>query len=942
MENKPGTMDPVPNLESVTGLILKSGWEMGFIKVSTAFSAVIVVMGMSLSAQAEVITDGSLGATTALTGPNFLINEGLGQVSGGNLFHSFSGFSLTSSETATFTGASSINNIIARVTGSSFSSIDGTIDTSAYASANLFLMNPNGIMFGSNATLNVNGSFHATTADYIKSSNGETFFADPSASSVLSAATPSDFGFLSSNPAGISLAGTFFNFEVPDGETLSLIGGDIDIDSSVVNIFGGRINLAAVGSAGEVGLEANDLTMTGFTSLGDINLVNGSLLRVDGAPSGDIYIRGGNFTMNDSIIDAEVVGGSTAGGVIDIDLAGTFELYHSNWQNGIRSRSFSSGTAGSINISADTIHVIDGSIITAAESSGDAGALNLQANTILLENFATISSDTFSGGDAGALTVTANDLTLNDIASINSDTYGFGDAGDVTVTADHLVMTGSSYITSDSLGFGDAADVQVTATNIEMYDNSFIASDAYESGVGGNVMVNGDVIVLNGDSRISSNSYDFGDGGDVIVNGGLITMNDSGQISSDGQYFGNSGSVIVTADDVAMNGTSYISSDGEFFGNAGSVSVTANNSIVLNDSSRISSDNDFLGFGGAVSVTSASLTLNDSSRISATAKDGAFFDAGDISINVGNLSLNDSSSIASTNGGFGSGGTVDITTTGGISISGNANINTDTSGSGDGGTVNIVAGGALSMNGGSITTDTSYIGNGGSINVTASDIAMSNGALISAVSTGAGSGNAGDINLMPVSSLTMDNSFITTEAESADGGNINIFTRDLVYLHDSAITTTVRSGVGNGGNINIDPTFVILDNSQIIANAFGGNGGNINIVADYFITTPGSLVQASSQLGIDGNVTIDAVQTDISGDLTELPANYLNATALLRQPCAARTLQRSSLIVAGRGALPTAPGAMLGAGISDLSGSNKQASANTQLAGASSSLNCGG
>jgi large exoprotein involved in heme utilization and adhesion len=151
----------------------------------------------------------------------------------------------------------------------------------------------------------------------------------------------------------------------------------------------------------------------------------------------------------------------------------------------------------------------------------------------------------------------------------------------------------------------------------------------------------------------------------------------------------------------------------------------------------------------------------------------------------------------------------------------------------------------------------------------------------------------------------------------------------------------VRSGSGNGGNINIDPTFVILDNSQIIANAFGGNGGNINIVADFFMTTTESLVQASSQLGIDGEVTIDAVQTDIIGDLTQLPASYLNATALLREPCAVRTLQRSSFIVVGRGALPIAPGSMLRGGISDLPGTNTRSSVNTQLVGGGNSLSCG-
>ena len=127
-------------------------------------------------------------------------------------------------------------------------------------------------------------------------------------------------------------------------------------------------------------------------------------------------------------------------------------------------------------------------------------------------------------------------------------------------------------------------------------------------------------------------------------------------------------------------------------------------------------------------------------------------------------------------------------------------------------------------------------------------------------------------------------------------------------LNGSQITTSVESGVGGGGNINIDPEFVILDNSQITANAFGGPGGNILIVAGQFIASSNSVVQASSAQSIEGTVEIDAPDTDIAAAIAQLPESFLDASALLPARCAARRGgSESSFVVAGRGGVPVDP-----------------------------------
>ena len=188
-----------------------------------------------------------------------------------------------------------------------------------------------------------------------------------------------------------------------------------------------------------------------------------------------------------------------------------------------------------------------------------------------------------------------------------------------------------------------------------------------------------------------------------------------------------------------------------------------------------------------------------------------------------------------------------------------------------------------------IVSSTSLPGEGGRIVLQVNQLNMS-GATIQTTSTGIGSGDAGDIDITAQKNLEMTDSSISTSATQADGGNIKLTVEDTVYLLDSDISAKVQGGAGNGGNINIDPVFVVLNGSNITADAFGGNGGNIQIITGFFLATPDSSVTASSALGINGTVDINAPDADVSGSLTALPATFLDASALLAFPlwCAHR------------------------------------------------------
>ena len=255
---------------------------------------------------------------------------------------------------------------------------------------------------------------------------------------------------------------------------------------------------------------------------------------------------------------------------------------------------------------------------------------------------------------------------------------------------------------------------------------------------------------------------------------------------------------------------------------------------------------------------------------------------------------------------------------------GGARVDSSTTGGGLGGDVTVTAANSASMSGSGtgLFSTASSTGAGGDIKIQGGQLVqLTNNATVSAQSTGTATATAGNITIN-APTFEAQNGSVTTGATLADGGNISITTTgSLVRLTDSQITTSVQSGVGTGGNITIDPQALILNNSRILANAFGGPGGNINITADVFLVNSGGqfptslagIVDASSALNTPGTVNIEATFTNVEGSVTLLPETPLKATELLRAACAARFAggKTSSLVVGGRDGLPLQPGDLL-------------------------------
>jgi filamentous hemagglutinin family protein len=228
------------------------------------FSLAIALGGRAIAfskkpALAQIVPDTTLGAENSIVTPNVNVGgRAAGQIDGGavrgaNLFHSFSQFNIGDGQRVYFANPSGIENILSRVTGNNASNILGTLGV--LGNANLFLINPKGIVFGSNARLDLAGSLVASTTNSLVFDNGFAFSATaPQAPPLLTINVPIGLQY-AGNAGSIQVQGS--RLAVPSGETLALVGGNISLDGALLQAAAGRIELGGVTGVGTVGLNVN-------------------------------------------------------------------------------------------------------------------------------------------------------------------------------------------------------------------------------------------------------------------------------------------------------------------------------------------------------------------------------------------------------------------------------------------------------------------------------------------------------------------------------------------------------------------------------------------------------------------------------------------------------------------------------------------------------------
>ena len=198
-----------------------------------------------------IATDGTVGPAQTLSGTNVTIPQNLGKTVGKNLFHSFNQFNINNGQTVTFTenAPHALDNVISRVTGGSRSDINGTLRSTPGGHANLYLVNPSGIVFGQNAQIDVPGAFHASTTDEVRFQDGAKFSASQPSGSTLTAAAPASFGFLGTSSATNGLLKVDgAQLAVKDGQKLDMIGRNISVENgATLSAPAGEVRLEAVG-----------------------------------------------------------------------------------------------------------------------------------------------------------------------------------------------------------------------------------------------------------------------------------------------------------------------------------------------------------------------------------------------------------------------------------------------------------------------------------------------------------------------------------------------------------------------------------------------------------------------------------------------------------------------------------------------------------------------
>ncbi|MDM8566143.1 filamentous hemagglutinin N-terminal domain-containing protein [Candidatus Halobeggiatoa sp. HSG11] len=786
----------------------------------------IPILVTTLATNAEVITDGTLGQNINLPGPDFQIEANLGQQHGGNLFHSFQNFNLNSLESATFSGPDSVQNILSRVTGGNPSNIDGLI-RSTIPNADMYFLNPYGIMFGPNAQLDVQGSFHVSTADYLRLGENGRFNARYSSDSLLTVAPVEAFGFLTDTQSSITIQDS--DLSVSDGKTLSLIGGDLFLQGSSQVTFDegrykaltanskltaetGRINLASINS-GELTFQDFELNGKG----GKITL-DKTLLDTSGEGSGSIFIRGGQLVMQEAVIQANTQG-NQAGQEINIEtdesinVSGDLEV--------ILSKTFGKGKGGDVNIATPYLKMVGNACNTNSFADGDSGSFN-----ITTDKFEMLQGALIGGGAHG--TAKGSKITIEAKESLSL----IGERSFTTISdGDTFINYPSMIATSAHSGVGE--NLFVKAGHL-LIDQAVVATATDGNGNSGNI-------------TIQTNTID-------IINGGLIVSSNVGGLGMPGNIN------IVANENVSISGRR-------------ATPYTTLTGIQFDDLQSGINSFSLFGTGGNLSISAPNIKIDNEALISASSLGMAGIltgDSGSITIDTENLSITSGGQINNSNGVF-----IGSAFYTGPEKGGDIQINAK----------NIVISGSDLSTG--IASNTYTGGQGGNIKIQTDNLKINDTGTISA--SGASTGNAGQIAVQANNIYLTKQGNISTEAENAAGGNILINTPNLLYLHEGKILTSVSAGVEKGGDISIEnPTFVVLHKGQIKAQADAGHGGNINIKSKQFITSPDSLISASSNLGLDGEVNIESLDIDMEGFLVVLSDDTVEASSLMKQPCSMR------------------------------------------------------
>lgn len=531
--------------------------------------------------QAQISSDKTL-STDVNTSDTLNFNITGGKQIGDNLFHSFSQFSVPTGGSAIFDNALDVQNIFSRVTGGSISNIDGLIQ--ANGSSNLFLLNPNGIIFGFNAQLSIGGSFISTTANQIDFADGTSFSADDlQPSPLLTVSIPIGLKFretakhiVNQSRVENNSSGFPFGLQVQPGKTLALVGGDIFLNGGGLVASGGKIELGSVAgnsfvslipTAGSWALKYEDVQ-----NFQDIQLSQGALIDTTGESSGNILLQGRLIAITG---DSEVLSfndGVDSGGAIVLKASESLEV---SGMSNINSNAFSIGASGDIIIETRKLIIRDRSFIDTSSLPG-------------------------ADGRGGNLTVNASESVEVDgsgeISRLRTESFGDSNAGDLKVTTQRLILRDGGQINSSTRrSRGNGGSVIV---------NAYQSLEVSGQGIGQEIVDSGKVVPSGLFSRTSGDKT-TGNGGSLIINTGRLSIREGGSISVaavEGSR-GQAGNLTINANSLSLNQGTITAETGKSGGEKGAnITFKISDLLIIENESLISAQAFDTANGGNVDI----------------------------------------------------------------------------------------------------------------------------------------------------------------------------------------------------------------------------------------------------------------------------------------------------------------------------------------------------
>ncbi|MDF5722150.1 MAG: S-layer family protein, partial [Rhizonema sp. PD37] len=789
--------------------------------------------------------------------------------------------------------------------------------------------NPHGIIFGPNASLNIGGSFVASTANSIRFADGTEFSAtNPQATPLLTVSVPIGLQF-GSNPGDIvnqsqaSLNGSLNSnnqpagLQVPSGNTLALVGGNISLNNGNLTAAGGRIELGSV----ETGLVNLTQTPQGYYTLGYAGIQNGRDLQLSGAATvdasgmggGAIQLRGRNINLTGNAQIFSTTQGALTGGNLTVDATESVNLSGSNTR--LFTATLGAGSAGNLTLTTRGLRVEGGAAIlsqTAGTGTGGDVTINTAESVNLGGNNTQLFTVTSGNGSAGNLKLTTRSLRVEGGAVIFSGTLGTGTGGDVTVDAAESVnLSGNNTeLVTFTSGNGSGGNLQLTTRSLGVEGGAVIFSTTLRTGTGGNLTVDAaESVNVSGDNtQLSTTTSGTGSAGNLTLATRNLTVASGAVIATYSRGQGRAGDLLVTAADaVELSGTRangqpsglFAQVSGNATVNGGKLTIETGKLRVLGGA-QISASTLGDGITGNVDILAKDISLDGIRSVVSNTSGASSAPTFSIRLNEQNrpiVTLEPFQGTIFANA-KGNSGNINITIDS-LSITNGAQLSTNTYGQGNAGNISVSTRNALfsgtgingSSSGAFSAVQSGASGNGGGISITADQLTVEKGAQL--VASTSGNGNAGNIRIdgneisfNGVSGNTPSGAFsAVASGGQGKGGNVNITTGSLSVTNGAQVSANTNTGgQGDAGSININARDTVLIDgsagnrfpssiSSAVETGAVGNGGNLEINAQRLNIFDGAVGTVSNL----GNANRNAGNLQLKANFITLDTGTLTA-----------------------------------------------------------------